>query len=82
MIEVQVHFFSTIRARIGERNIVVELPAGSRVQELKRELTARYPEAAAAIAYMNAAVDQVFSDDDTELSDGCLVAFFPYVTGG
>lgn len=80
--EVQVHFFSTIRARIGEKNLVVELPPGSRVEDLKREIAGRYPDAAAAIAYMNAAVDQVFSSDDTELSDGCLVAFFPYVTGG
>ena len=82
MIIVQVHFFSTIRARIGEKNIQVELPIGSRVEDLKREIAARYPQAAGAIAYMNAAVDQVFSDDNTELSDGNLVAFFPYVTGG
>jgi molybdopterin converting factor small subunit len=82
MISVNVHFFSTIRARIGVKDIVVELPPGSRVKDLKREITARYPQAAAAIAYMNASVNQVFSDDSTLLPDGALVAFFPYVTGG
>ncbi len=82
MIVVQVHFFSTIRARIGEKDIEIELPPGSRVKDLKKELSARYPHASGAIAYMSAAVDQVFSDDDAELADGSLVAFFPYVTGG
>ena len=82
MIVVQVHFFSTIRARIGKKDIEVELPSGSRVGDLKREIAARYPEATAAISYMNASVDRIFSDDNTELSNGSQVAFFPYVTGG
>lgn len=82
MIEVQVHFFSTIRARIGVKDIMVKLPPGSRVEDLKLEIASRYPQAASAIAGMNTSVNQVFSNDETPLQDGSKVAFFPYVTGG
>jgi len=82
MITVRVHFFSTIRARVGEKQIVIELPTGARVEDLKREIAVLYPEAAAAILHMLASVNQVFSDDSTEIPDQGEVAFFPYVTGG
>jgi len=82
MITVRVFFFSTIRARIGEKNIQVELPPGARVADLKEEIARLYPDAAATIANMLASVNQVFSDDSTEITDQSEVAFFPYVTGG
>jgi len=82
MVKVQVYFFSTIRARVGEKIIQVELPPGSRVRDLKREIARRYPEAAETIAGMLASVNKVFSDDSTEIPDQAEVAFFPYVTGG
>lgn len=82
MIIVEVFFFSTIRARVGVKQIQVKLPAGARVEDLKNEIALLYPEAAATIVGMLASVDQVFSDDKTELSDQAQVAFFPYVTGG
>ena len=82
MITIRVLFFSTIRARIGKKNISIELPPGARVEDLKREIALEYPDAAGAINYMLASVDKVFSDDSTELTDQAEVAFFPYVTGG
>ena len=82
MITVQVFFFSTIRARVGVKEAQIQLPVGSRVEDLKREIAQIYPDGAGAIFGMLASVDQVFSDDDTELRDQARVAFFPYVTGG
>ena len=82
MITVRVLFFSTIRARIGEKVIQVKLPPGARVEDLKREIAHLYPDAAATMAGMLASVNQVFSDDSTEIPDQAEVAFFPYVTGG
>ncbi len=82
MIKVQVHFFSTIRARVGEKTIQVELPPGARVADLKREIAYLYPDAAGSIEGMLASVDKVFSDDSTVIPDQAEVAFFPYVTGG
>lgn len=82
MITVRVFFFSTIRARVGAKQIQVELPTGARVEDLKNEIAHLYPAAAATIVGMLASVDQVFADDKTELTDQAQVAFFPYVTGG
>ena len=82
MITVRVLFFSTIRARVGKKHIQVELPPGARVEDLKREIARLYPEGAATIDSMLASVNQVFSEDSTEIPDQAEVAFFPYVTGG
>lgn len=82
MISIQVHFFSTIRARIGIKDLAMQLPEGSSVEDLKQELSARFPDAAPTITGMMASVNQVFSDSTTVIPDGALVAFFPYVTGG
>jgi molybdopterin converting factor small subunit len=82
MITVRVLFFSTIRARIGKKQVRLELPAGARVADLKKELALAYPEAVGTIENMLASVNQVYSDDSTELLDQAEVAFFPYVTGG
>jgi molybdopterin converting factor small subunit len=82
MITVQVLFFSTIRARVGQKIVQVKLPAGARVEDLKKEIADLYPDAAGTIEGMLASVNQVFSDDSTEIPDQAEVAFFPYVTGG
>lgn len=82
MITVKVFFFSTIRARVGVKETQIQLPAGSSVEDLKKEIADLYPEAAAAIPGMLASVNEVFSDDSTEIPDQARVAFFPYVTGG
>ncbi len=82
MMRIHVHFFSTIRARIGEKNITIELEPGSRVADLKEQIASRYPAAAPTIAGMNSAVNHVFADDNALLTDEAEVAFFPYVTGG
>jgi len=82
MIKVRVLFFSTIRARIGKKNIQIELPSGARVEDLKQEIAREYPDAAGTIVGMLASVNQIFSDDSTEIPDQAEVAFFPYVTGG
>ena len=82
MITVQVFFFSTIRARVDVKEAQIQLPVGSRVEDLKKEIAQIYPDGAAAIFGMLASVNQVFSDDDTEIPDQARVAFFPYVTGG
>lgn len=82
MINVQVLFFSTIRTKIGKKTIQVELPAGARIADLKREIAQSFPDAAGTIEGMLASVNKVFSDDSTEIPDQAEVAFFPYVSGG
>jgi molybdopterin converting factor small subunit len=82
MIHIKVHFFSTIRARVGVKDLELELPENSRVEDLKAEIASRFPQAAPTIEGMMTSVNEVFSDDTTIIPDGAQVAFFPYVTGG
>jgi molybdopterin converting factor small subunit len=82
MITVNILFFSTIRAIIGHKNLVLELPDGSTVRDLKGEIGCRFPDSAQAILTMLTSVNRVFSSDDTVLADQAEVAFFPFVSGG
>ena len=82
MITIQVYLFSTIRARIGKKRLEIELPPGSKVEDLKQVLAEQYPQAASTVNFMLTSVNQVFSDDNTLLPDNAQVALFPHVSGG
>ena len=82
MITVHVDLFSTIRARSGQKKLVLELPEGSCVSDLKAALIEKYPDATGAIEYMLVSVNQEFAPDDIEIPDQAQVALFPSVPGG
>jgi molybdopterin converting factor small subunit len=82
MIKVKVLLFSTIRSVIGQKELVIELPLGSTVLDLKQRLAQIYPQAEQPLEFMLASVDRVFSKDDTILSDQAEVGFFPHISGG
>ena len=82
MITVKVLLFSTIRARIGEKQLELYLPAGSSVNDLKLVLIDQYPNAAPTVRNMLSSVNQVFSGDETIIPDQAEIAFFPHVSGG
>lgn len=74
--------FATMRALIGERKIMLEIPAQSRVQDLRVLLGERYPHAALAIKATLFSVNREFATDDELIPDGAEVAVFPHVSGG
>jgi molybdopterin converting factor small subunit len=82
MLTIYVHFFSTIRAIIGQKSLVVEMPAESTVLDLKREIGRQYPKSEQAVLSMLTSVNKVFSSDDEVLVENAEVAFFPFVSGG
>ena len=82
MIIVKIFLFSTIRARIGKKQLELKLPAGSSVNDLKLVLIDLYPDAAPTVRNMLSSVNQVFSGDETILPDQAEIAFFPHVSGG
>lgn len=82
MITVEVHFFATIRAVIGKKTLTVKLPEGATVKDVKQEIARRYPQAGQALAVMLTSVNRVFSEDQTPVSEGAEIAFFPHVSGG
>ncbi len=81
-ITINVLLFSTIRAMIGKKKLLVDLPAGSTVFDLKIEIGRLYPHTEQAIRTMLTSVNRVFSSDDEILYDQVEVAFFPFVSGG
>ena len=82
MITVNIFLFSTIRARIGKKQLELELPAGSSITDLKRNLADQYPEAAPSVLNMLSSVNHALAGDGTIIPDRAEVAFFPHVSGG
>ncbi|MBI2768501.1 MAG: molybdopterin converting factor subunit 1 [Burkholderiales bacterium] len=82
--KLRLKYFASIREALGTGSESVETSAAT-VAALRDELIARGGPHAQALARgktVRAAVNQVMSEEDASLSEGCEVAFFPPVTGG
>ena len=82
MIRINVLLLSTIRAIIGQKELVLELPVDSTVLDLKVEIGRLFPQSEQAVRTMLTSVDRVFSNDEKILLDQAEVAFFPFISGG
>ena len=82
--KVSVRYFASIREAIGQGQETVETQA-STLGGLRDQLLARggaYAEVLARGLSVRMAVQQHMCAEDTALSEGAEVAFFPPVTGG
>jgi molybdopterin synthase sulfur carrier subunit len=82
--KIHLKYFASIREALGRGGETVETRAGN-IGALRDELIARGGSHAASLARgkaVRAALDQVMSNEDAALAEGCEVAFFPPVTGG
>ena len=82
MIIINVLLFSTIRAIIGQKKLIIDLPVDSTVLDLKIEIGRQFPKSDQAVRTMLTSVNRVFSNDEEILCDQAEVAFFPFVSGG
>ncbi len=84
--KVMVLYFARLREAVGRDREMLELPDGvTTVGGLRLWMIARgapWAEAFTEIKRIRAAVAQQMATDDTALSEGAEVAFFPPVTGG
>ena len=84
--EINLRFFASVRETLGVSQEAANVPADVvTVGALRTHLVARGGNWAAALAPERAlrmAYNQVMCSADTELTEGCEVAFFPPVTGG
>jgi molybdopterin synthase sulfur carrier subunit len=82
--KIQVRYFASLREALGATE-AMHMPEGGTLRGLRDALsarTARHAEVLARDRAVRCALDQRMCDEDTALSDGAEVAFFPPVTGG
>jgi molybdopterin synthase sulfur carrier subunit len=84
--KITVLYFARLRELMGRERDEIDLPAHvTTVAALREWLTAQgapWDAAFAETRRLRAAVNQDMARDDTQLSAGAEVAFFPPVTGG
>jgi molybdopterin converting factor subunit 1 len=79
---VTVRLFARARDLAGADALVVELPAGATVAQLRGRLAERCPALAALLARSALAVDGEFAREDQPLDGAGEVALLPPVSGG
>jgi molybdopterin converting factor subunit 1 len=81
-VRVQVLLFATVRDKVGQSRLSLDLPDVATVADAKVALCRDFPAAARNIEVAIAAVNEEFSQPDTTLADGDTLALFPPVSGG
>ena len=79
-----VRYFASIREALGAGESLVVTP-GDTVGDVRNALIARGPAHASALARgraLRSALNQAMCDEQTVVSEGAELAFFPPVTGG
>jgi molybdopterin converting factor subunit 1 len=74
--------FAAARDLAGADSVVVELPAGSTIAELRNNLARRIPALAGLLAKSAIAVNHDFAEDDRVLQPNDELAVIPPVSGG
>ena len=77
---VTVVLFAALRERVGERRLVVELPDGSTIEDVKRLLQSRH-RALTEIPF-HVSRNRAYADLKKRLREGDELAFLPPVGGG
>jgi molybdopterin converting factor subunit 1 len=81
-IRVKVLFFGGLKEVAGGAEEFVEVPNGSRIEDLFAQFVSRSPELARYRGSLVASRNQEFAPWDTSLHSGDEIAFLPPVSGG
>ncbi len=79
--KVRLLFFAVLRDVIGKRDELLELPEGTRAEDVWRRLRDEHRALAEYVQPMTA-VNESYVDADEVLRDGDELAFIPPVAGG
>lgn len=74
--------FASLRDRVGERRIWIDLPDGAFVRDLKTSLHKKYPGLQPILATSLVSVNKEYATDDQLIPEGAEIALFPPVSGG
>jgi molybdopterin converting factor subunit 1 len=81
-VRVEVRLFAVTRQLAGRATVVLEVPEGASVRDLRRLLASDCPELAALMPHVMIAVGTEFARDDAPIPPGAEVAVIPPVSGG
>lgn len=79
---IQVRLFAVAKELSGQDAVVLEMPEGSTVRQLRGQLAERVPALATVLPRVLFAVGTDYAADDLVLSPGDEVACIPPVSGG
>jgi len=79
---IRVRLFAIQRELVGAREVELDLPVGSPIEDAWTALVALHPTLAPGRAYVRFARNADYADADTALADGDELAIIPPVSGG
>ena len=80
--KVRVLFFAGFRDLTGNKEDEIELKNTATLEDLRREVLAKYPILKDRINRLLVALNESYAGPNTRLKDGDKVALFPPVSGG
>ncbi|MBZ0170641.1 molybdopterin converting factor, subunit 1 [Candidatus Methylomirabilis lanthanidiphila] len=80
--KVRVRCFAAVREIVGASELVVDVPEGSTLNQLIRELCGQYPRLQVLTGSLLFSVNREYASTDTTLIAGDEIALIPPVSGG
>jgi molybdopterin synthase catalytic subunit len=82
MPRVNIRLFAGLHDMVGKRDLVMELPDGATIGQLRDRLGEEYPIVQALLPTLVCAVDEEYVPAEHVLAEGDRVALIPPVSGG
>lgn len=79
---VSLRLFAGLHDLVGSKDIVMELPEGARITDLKSKLADEYPIVQPLLKTLVFAIDDEYIPTDERLHDGAEISLIPPVSGG
>ena len=82
MNRVKIFFFATLRDRVGQKELILELPDQLQVKELKKILVELFPYLNSSMESVLVSINLDYAFDEDFIPENAEIALFPPVSGG
>jgi len=80
--QITFRFFGSLREAAGAATCTLDLPQGTRLEQVVARLVAQYPELDGHQASWHFAVNRIHAEPERVLQPGDHLSIFPYIAGG